>query len=168
MTTEERISMITAKRNQLDNAENAKKTAENQMRESLKNEIYSMRERIENVISIGNALNANGFLRTKGFKSDDNRLKPYGYDGSVIAEGICHHVGFMETDNKSFKFLGIDMGGACGVYDFITDGRIIVSVHESTGKHNPIVPIAHLKKFLAEFPKFESALYAWIDSEMAL
>lgn len=169
MTTSERLAMINAKRNSINNAETAKKNAEDELRSQLISQILDMGERIENVIAIGNALKDNGFLFVN-ISRNDERLKPYGYGNSVVAEGIYHHVGLMarhlKRSTNSVEYIGIIMGGACGEYDFVTDGTTVKSVHEQTKMTKP-VPISHLKQFLAEFPVYEKALYAWVDATMA-
>lgn len=172
MTTNERINMISNKRNQLDAKAKADTMTEDFLRENLSEQIRELKDRIQNVLAVGNALRENGFLAYNGWNSKDERLLPYGYNGAFLAEGIYHHVGFM-SDYRNPRLLakypisslGIRMGGACGAYDLWTDGEFISSVHESNKSIRP-VPVEHLKQFLREFPKFEAAFYAWVDANM--
>lgn len=171
MTTEERISMISAKRVNIDNAETAKKNAEDVLRSQLIAQVLDMGERIANIIAIGNALKENGFLYSSTmFNRDDNRLHKYGYEHAVLADGITHHTGLfgrcLQYSKKPIEYMGIEMGGYCGTYDFVTDGTTVKSVHEKT-KQTQEVPIKHLRQFLAEFPVYEKAFYAWVDANMA-
>ena len=184
MTTSERINKIANKRTRIDKEELDKKSAEQLNREQLTKEICDMGERIRAIIDVGNALLENDLLYKKGcsgkyiIPSDEagydryNRLSPYGYSGSPVADGIYHKVGFIHDrrfldslDEKiqPIQFIGIEMGGACGEFNFLTDGVRVIS--ESETKSQP-VPVKHLEKFLKEFPLFESALYAWIDATM--
>lgn len=164
MTTEERISMINSKREQINAKEKADAMTEDFLRENLIREIRSMRVRIMGVIETGNALKKNGFLDYDGWK--DERLKKFGYDGAIVAEGFYHHVGLMTRGGRAILNVGFRCGGACGAYDFWTDGDSVLSIHERDG-YTQKVPIAHLKQFLREFPLFESAFYAWVDANMA-
>ena len=99
-----------------------------------------------------------------------------GYDTyDFCADGFYHHVGFMECkkghwyrgENKynKIKYLGIDNGGACGVYDFYTNGDVTFFKHEETGEVKEAY-LGNMKEFLNEFDKFEAAFYKWIDSLM--
>ena len=175
MNTNDMLAKIEAKRNQLDTEAAAQRNTEAISRKKLEAEIMELWERIENIIEVGNALKKNGFLYNKEtiqYHHEDARLKPYGYEGAVIAEGIHHHVGFM-VDRTNYmdyfyspapiEYLGIRMGGACGDYDFYTNGMSICSVHEKDGRKQS-VPIKHMEKFLREFPQFESAFYAWVEA----
>lgn len=171
MTTEERISMISAKRVNINNAEIAKKNAEEILRSQLIAKVLDMGKRIESIIAIGNALKENGFLYSSTMLNrDDNRLHPYGYEHEVLADGFTHHTGLfgrcLEYSTKSIEYMGIEMGGACGMYDFVTDGTTVKSVHKKT-KQTQEIPVRHLQQFLAEFPVYEKAFYAWVDANMA-
>lgn len=168
MTLQERLNMINAKREQINGVEDAKRIAEIEQREQLDTDIQKMRERIENVIAVGNALKKNGFIYDPGRK--DKRLEKYGYPAGIVADGISHHVGLMEPyrvkrKEDDYEYIGILMGGACGSFNFYTDGRFIYSAHEATGRYQE-PPIAHMKQFVEEFPKYETALYAWIEETM--
>ena len=170
MTLQEHLNMINAKREQINGVEDAKRIAEIEQREQLDTDIQKMRERIENVIAVGNALKKNGFIHDPGRK--DKRLEKYGYPGEIVAEGINHHVGliapfYVKRKTEDYEYIGIIMGGACGKYNFYTNGTDILSTHEDTGRYQE-PPITHLKQFVDEFPKYETALYAWIEDTMKI
>ena len=175
MNCEERIKAISAKRESIARAESEKLVAEDLERDRLIAEVKSMRNRIQDVIAVGNSLKENNFLYLKSVLSEDRRLSKYGYDGGVVADGIHHHTGLMagyeHRSEPTIKWVGIRMGGACGSYDFYTDGYVVKSVldsgsrtHSNSSRWEQDVPIKHLKWFLEEFPVFEAALYAWIDN----
>lgn len=176
MNTNERINMISAKRNELNGEAKAKANAEDKLRQELIDVVRSWHDRIADVIAVGCALQDNDFLEQKHRFDRDRRLQRYGYDGAIIAEGFYHHVGFMMrmrcNTHEHPEWIGIRMGGACGCYDFYTNGIDVLSIHEDSAiwsaslqKRQP-VPIAHLQKFINEFPVYEKALYAWVDAGM--
>ena len=167
MTTSERIAMINAKRTSINNAEAEKKNAQELLRSQLIAEVLSMRERIESVIAVGNALKEARLLQKNGW-SEDKRLRPYGYEHEVIADGVTHHVGLWDygPSNAEIRYVGIAMGGYCGNYDFVTDGVSVVSRYRTQGHITQPVPVAHLQQFLKEFPEYEKAFYAWVDETM--
>lgn len=170
MNTSERINSIFAKRNELNNDAQTKALAEDKLRQELIDVVRSLHDRIADVIAVGCALQDNDFLEQKHMFDRDRRLQRYGYDGAIIAEGIYHHVGFMMrkgcNTHEHPEWIGIRMGGACGCYDFYTDGVDVLSVHEETRLQKYDVPISHLREFINEFPVFEQALYAWVDAGM--
>ena len=176
---EKRIAAITGKRASLDDADAKKKQEQENRTQDLIDEIISMGDRIKAVIEIGKHLQRNHLLPKEGWDSYDKPLKKYGYDGAMRAEGIYHHVGFMARysrvwadDSEPVCYLGIENGGANGKWDFYTDGTEVFHMHEKDYDHKSEVrptktpSIYDLEKFVREFPKFESALYAWIDNGM--
>jgi len=181
MNTNDLVSKIAAKRERLDSAENTKLCAEIEKRNALIAQICGMKDRIESILEVGNTLKENGFLywhEDTLAHGNDNRLKKYGYNGAVVAEGIHHHVGFdavfLRRTDRRIEWLAIRMGGCCGNYDFYTDGVTVKSELDSCekkytpqSKWEQDVPISHLEQFLREFPAFESAVYAWVDAEFS-
>ena len=96
--------------------------------------------------------------------------KKYGYNADFIAEGIYHHVGFFE-DSDGITRLGIENGGACGYYDLVVDefggvfGRLENSRHiVNITRKEYTRSERDMRKFLKEFPVFEKAFLAWIDT----
>jgi len=170
MNTADMISGIAAKRVQMSDAAAAKKLAEQEKRNALIAQVRGLKDRIADLIAVGNALRDNGFLYLDRFDRKDTRLEKYGYRGAVVADGIYHDTGFMAgygcRNADAIKWLGIRMGGACGSFDFYTDGVTVKSVHEDDGKRTQDVPVSHLEQFLREFPAFEHAVYAWVNAEL--
>lgn len=170
MNTSERINSIFAKRNELNNDAQTKALAEDELRQELMDAVRSLHDRIADVLAVGKALQENGFLEARRMFDRDRRLIPYGYDGGIIAEGFYHHVGFMMrkgcNTHEHPEWVGIRMGGACGSYDFYTDGVDVLSIQQDTHVQQESVPIRHIQQFLNEFPVFEKALYAWVDAGM--
>ena len=108
----------------------------------------------------------------------DVKLGKYGYDGSIVAEGFYHYVGFMGRGRVNpITAVGIYNGGACGPYDFYAavgyDQNSIdfYLLHEknTTAEEEgpkPVKDTYMLEKFADQFPKFEHAFYAWIEDGM--
>lgn len=44
---------------------------------------------------------------------------------NFFSDGFYHELGFMGYPFNYIQFLGYDMGGFCGTYDFFTDGAMI-------------------------------------------
>ena len=169
MTTEERIAIIRnkAKRDEEEYIEAI--SAEERQRNELIAQVNNLNKRIEALITLANECVNNGIgipERDHDFGSYDT-AKKYGYDAEFIAEGIRHHTGFIRTwpwyKTGNFVWVGIENGGACGCYDFYTNGDEVFSIHEEN--HSKEKPrIRDMQKFLKEFPVFEKAFYNWIDS----
>lgn len=157
----DRVALIEKKKIDLDLAAEQKRKATENERQRLVCQILSLGDRIGELLRVGIALNANGFLQKNHSWAKDERLKSYGYNYEMVSEGFYHHVGFSPVGNR----LKILMGGACGNYDFETDGMTVSSRNPRNGATQP-VPIDHLKQFLKEFPVFEQAVYKWIDGGM--
>lgn len=66
---------------------------------------------------------------------------------------------------KSVKieYLGIVEGGACGIWDFYTNGTKTFLKHEENGSIKG-AELKYLNDFLNEFDIFEKAFYKWVDS----
>ena len=90
-----------------------------------------------------------------------------GYNSyNFMADGFYHHVGFIrprKSETEEIEYLGIIGGGACGIYDFYTNGIEIFLKHENTGEYK-CAQLKHLDRFLNEFDLFEKSFYKWIDS----
>lgn len=179
---EKRIAAISAKRIALNDAEAIKKQQEEDRTNELIGKIIAMGDRIAMLIEVGNHLLKNGLFpheKDVGLCGFHAVLEKYGYTGTFHASGICHHVGFMVKhdwqgvrQNQTIRYIGIQNGGANGKWDFYTDGTEVFHMHEWDYGHQyenrptKRPSIYDLEKFVSEFPKFESAVYAWIDSEM--
>lgn len=173
MTLEERLAIISNKAEKDKVEEYNKKVNLENATENALNRIKELTPRIKDLITLVNKCIDLGIdLPTP---SETTKLGyGNGYDGySFCAEGFYHHVGFMDCkkgwwyreENKYNKveYLGIYNGGACGVYDFYTNGTKTFYKRERTGEIiNP--DLSDVKKFLKEFDLFEAAFYKWIDS----
>lgn len=179
---EKRIAAITGKGASLDDAKAKKEQEEKEETERLICDIQAMRDRIAELIEVGNHILQNGLFpqeRDVGLRGFRAKLEKYGYNGTFHASGIAHHVGFMVKWNhmgvrkdQTIRYIGIENGGANGKWDFYTDGTEVFHMHEWDYDHQyenrpkKTPSIYDLEKFIREFPKFESAVYAWIDNGM--
>lgn len=134
--------------------------------------IQALKPRIDELIKIGNACLENGIELNSYHNSGwFNRSNDCYERGTFVTNGISHRVGFVQTwgqhskGSHSFVELGIDNGGACGRYDFRTDGEKVYFVNEDdkTDIKGPSQRMRDLKEFLEEFETFETAFYAYID-----
>ena len=179
---EKRIAAINGKRAILDDVAAKKQQEEKEKTERLIAAVVSMGDRIAELIEIGNHILNNGLFPNEtgvgccGFHAV---LEKHGYNGTFHASGIAHHVGFMVKHDwqgvrrdKPIRYIGIKNGGANGKWDFYTDGTEVFHMHEWDYDHQyenrprKTPSIYDLEKFIRDFPKFESALYAWIDNGM--
>ncbi len=163
-TFSERIMIINGKV-QRDEQEKKKKQLDKENKiEKLRNDIYELKERIDDLIKLANYCIEKGVKIPEeegsfGVKSGEK----YGYPHEFFAEGFYHHTGFMGRAKEPIKYLGIYNGGACGIYDFYTNGDETFSIHRKT-KEITEAKIQDMKQFLSEFEQFESAFYNWIES----
>lgn len=163
MTKEDRLAIIRGKAEKDKQAQLDAKKAEDALRELLVKQIDDLTERIETVLVLANECLKNGVKIPEGKFSKYDSGKQYGYPYEFIAEGIYHHTGIIKCGDK-FTHLGINNGGACGCYDFWTNGISTFSVHEN--RRNDIQPprIKDMEKFLEEFDIFEKGFLNFIDS----
>ncbi len=89
----------------------------------LTKQILSLKPRIDELIATGNACVKNGIpLKGRGFGCHE------GYDThQFYTNSLSHLVGFVHSKEEPITKLGIFAGGACGDWDFYTDG---VEVYE--------------------------------------
>lgn len=87
----------------------------------------------------------------------------YSYvQGTFVSNGMYHRVGFI-LNSGHISYVGIINGGACGIYDFVTDGEKIAYVRQNS--NDTRVPgIEDLEKFVNGFDEFEKQFYSYIDS----
>lgn len=167
MNTEDRIAIIKNKAIKNDREKQEAVNAEKTRRDELINIIKGMKERIETILLLANTCIENKIKIPQTL--DYNAGKEWGYPYEFIAEGIRHHVGLIATwDNYRnsvvCKYIGINNGGACGCYDFWTNGTVVKAVHEDNRSDIKIPRICDLEQFIREFPGFESGFLKWIDS----
>lgn len=175
MTLEERLELISNRAKKNKDEEREKEMEVNNKTSEAMREIEKLKPRIKALITLGNKCIEEGI----DFP-DSYGTKKFGYgDGwhsyDFCADGIYHHVGFMECKKgcwyrgeskyNKIEYLGIENGGACGVYDFYTNGAVTFFKREETGEVKE-ADLKNMKKFLKEFDKFEAAFYKWIGSLM--
>ena len=126
--------------------------------EALTKQILDLQPRIAELIDVGNACLKNGIKL-----ECDTRFKLGGRSAGFIAEGICHHVGFIKPWNESTIYeMGIINGGWFGDFDFHTDGRKMYSVSEKGGDYSE-ARIEDMRKFVKDFDEFEQQFYDYVD-----
>lgn len=148
-----------------DNEATIKRAAEEQTQNkinSLISQIQTLKPRIDELIATGNAcLQSNIPLTGQAFGLRE------GYDtNQFFTNSWSHLVGFVGNPHRQschIEFLGINAGGACGSYDFRTDGEHVFSVHENNPGDIVAPSIGDMKRFLNRFEEFESAFYAYVD-----
>lgn len=175
MTIEERMVRLENKVRR-DEDEKARREKEARIEQILlKEQIGLLEGRIKEILALANKCIELGIEipESEPFSHKRYAGKAYGYDADFVADGIWHHVGFYRTWGCSYKrpyaYLAILNGGACGPWDFVTDGMQILAVsnrdYYDDDDHETGQPRTEdMKKFLREFPVFESAFLKWIDS----
>lgn len=175
VTLEERLALL---EKGAEAKEKRKLEEERKLKEDTQNAFMRVQElapRIQALIALGNKCIETGIglpestVTTKFGYGD-------GYDSyNFISDGFYHHVGFMDCKitcgwgRKNYKpykeivYLGIKEGGACGVWDFYTNGTEAFLKHQQT-KEVKSAELRYLNSFLRDFFVFEKAFYAWVDS----
>ena len=153
-----RVNAIAAFAQRREDEAVAKEKALQQQVESYIKQIRELKPRIDELLTVGNAcLKHNIPLTGQAWGGHE------GYDTHQFFTNCWSHlVGFVHNKDNSITHLGIFAGGACGSYDFYTDG---FEVYDRCGKTGEIVTpnVWHLKRFVAEFDKFENELYKYVD-----
>lgn len=166
MTLEERMQIIENKANK-DREEKNRAAQEKKDKTILAIEqVKELTPRIHALITLANKCITEGIA----FPAPEETTK-YGYgDGyrsyNFLADGINHHVGFMDarySNVTEIKYLGINNGGYCGVWDFYTNGEKTFLKHENDCTVKD-AELSHINAFLKEFSVFEEAFYKWVDS----
>lgn len=137
----------------------AKEVAIQQQIEDYKKKIQTLKPRIVQLIEVGNACVKYGIPLTGQTWGGHE-----GYDTHQFYTNCWSHlVGFVDDKGLAITYLGIDAGGACGCYDFRTNGDLIYDIHEQT-KEIVEPSTYHLKHFLERFDEFESEFYKYVDN----
>lgn len=150
-----RLGKILAHSQKLRDEETRQKEAAEQERLMTLEKVTALKPRIQRLIMLANACN-------EAQLKLPSEMKGYGY--STMAEGFYHHLGFMGRGRMPITHLGIYAGGACGSWDFYTDGINTFDQDERNDAIRQNASIGHMKQFLEEFETFESAFLKWIDS----
>lgn len=127
-------------------------------RENLMNTIRTLQPRIKELIDVGNACLVNNIeLTGRSWGGHE------GYDThQFITNCWSHLVGFVSNNKSAIFELGINAGGACGSWDFRTDGNKIYDIHEGTHEQRP-ASLEHLQNFVDKFDEFEESFYRYVD-----
>lgn len=168
MTLQERMALIEGKAAADRKAEEDKQAAEERRTADALAKVKALTPRIQALIALGNKCIEQGVE----FPASSETVKfgyGHGYNSySFLADGFYHHLGFMDVNRNrkqsTIKYLGFDEGGACGSWDFYTNGEETFLRHEKDKdlKKEPKYPF--IEDFLKEFDSFESAFYKWIDT----
>ena len=130
--------------------------------------ILSLRERIEQILETGNACLQYGIPIWKNTHNFDGARY---INGCFESDGIHHQLGFINLHNKygdpkpkEYKYIGFEMGGAWGYYDFWTNGIDIWDVNENNREDKKVASLEHINEFLSKFDRFEKMFYEYVDS----
>lgn len=139
--------------------ENNKQILEEQEKKTLIEQIRSLKPRIDQLLDVGNA------CRDAEIPLTGQAWGGYeGYDTNQFVTNCWSHlVGFVNP-NKAYPIteMGINAGGACGEWDFRTNGVQVYELSERT--HATQDPqIGHMRRFLKEFDHFEESFYSYVD-----
>lgn len=122
-------------------------------------QIQALKPRIDELLAVGNA------CLESGIPMDGS--DQYGNEGynthQFFTNSWSHLVGFVGNGPNNaggIEYLGINAGGACGKWNFRTNG---VDIFEQSGTEVQGPQIGHMKRFVKEFDEFESAFYAYVD-----
>lgn len=129
--------------------------------EELTEKIRVLKPRIKELIEVGNACLVNGIeidKYGKRFYSDYDSYEK----GTFVTNGISHRLGFVIQRGQAIFEIGFNAGGACGQWDFRTDGNKVYDVHEKTKEHRE-ASLEHMQTFINKFDEFEMAFYRYVD-----
>lgn len=164
-----RIAIIAAKKaiNEYDEA--TRKAQEESMLKAAEEKILSMKDRIQDLITVGNALYDGGFLFVENGCSGywkSISLINYGYNGFVVNSHDGKTVGLfpgysMPKDNP-IHYLSMFVNDCAYLR---TDGNTVEIYNQYNEKRKSL---KEFERFLVEFPKFESAFYKWFDENFKI
>lgn len=171
MNLEKRLDMIRKKSEDIkkENEIEIKRIREEQA--NLLRKIRELQPRIAELIIVANSCIDNGF-------EFPERTSKYGYGFEkgnsyhFIADGIYHHVGFMNVEKgwwrkdepkyRKAEYVGVINGGFCGQWDFYINGNEFFIQHQET-KERKQPCHSQLSDFINEYDRFEQAFYRWLD-----
>ena len=158
MTVEERMAMIDAK---VENEKRKKAKEEEDLAnetERLMEQIRELKPRIDDLIKLANYARRNGIeINYRDVRNEDYK------HGTFVSNGWSHVVGFL--DDCPIKYVGQMAGGACGKWNFATNGNAIFDFAGRICDERQEPDIQHMKHFLERFPVFEEEFYKYIDSK---
>lgn len=157
----DRLNNIANFRKNQEISEQNKKIEQELERERLIGEIKLLKPRIDRLLEVGNACQNVGIsLMGKAWGGHE------GYDtNQFFTNSWSHLVGFVGR-GKDIPIIemGINGGGACGQWNFRTDG---IRVYEVSGEKTQGPQIHHMRKFLTNFDVMEKAFYDYVDKVTA-
>lgn len=138
-------------------------------------EIKELKNEIQGIIRIGN------LCLTEGIETNPSNKNPYRKctyeDGSYETDAIDHQLGFYPNSYHRnickcthYSYIGYRMGGACGNWDFITNGEVVLAVpHEDCykpqfGDKFKTPDLMMCRRFLKDFNNFKEVFYDYIIS----
>ena len=160
MTLAERKQLIDCKVKRDNDKKVSEAARESTAIENYTNQILEWKPRIDELIDLANYARENDISLGKAHIGSNRQCYECGY---FYSDGISHLVGFI--NDPVIKELGIIAGGACGQWNFYTDGEFI---YEENGKGEKREPqLSHLEKFVKNFLEFEEEFYKYIDKVCA-
>lgn len=140
---------------------NAKNIAiqEQHTRETLIAQIQALKPRIAELIETAQACVENGIYL---FGNENSRTGNVWHKIGFIADHTYHKTGFLRSadEKKEFVCMGILAGGACGNWNFATDGDVVRDYYRDETQEPSL---EHLQQFVDEFDDFEETFYAYVD-----
>lgn len=153
-----------------DKAAEEQREAEVREIQQLEDKIKLLKPNIENIIKVYRHAVKNGIKFNYNCSTNTDVDKVHS-SGDFVADSFCHRLGlildgtFKKEGYYDIKdYLGIRGGGACGDYDFITNGDYSANKNRTT-KHETVPTLSYLRRFVNEFPIFESDFYAYIEKK---
>ena len=140
----------------------AKEQALQKELDGCKKEIAKLKPRIDELISVANACIENG-IEIDGTRRSFGSSYDTWEKGTFVTNSISHKVGFVFTRQNKITLMGINAGGACGKWDFRTDGEHTFSANEDDLTRTTEPLLHHCKEFLEKFDEFETAFYNYVD-----
>ena len=139
------------------------KEQENLGKELIK-KVKGYEPRIKELIETANACIENGIEINAYGNSLDSYEDKY-EKGTFVTNSITHRLGFVRPTKRfeAIKELGINAGGACGNWDFRTDGVKVYSLNNADKKAKSKPSVEHMKLFIGWFDYFETAFYDYVD-----
>ena len=128
--------------------------------ERLIEQIKELKPRIDDLIELAN------YAKRNGIEIDHRDVNHEDYEhGTFISNGWSHVVGFIKAPKDAdIIYMGQIAGGACGSWNFATDGEEVFDYHENDGrKREP--SIEHMKHFIKRFQECEKAFHKYIEDK---
>ena len=173
MTLEERLNAIQKESNLREQEQQEKEQQEkNDYVESM-DKLVALSQRIKDILKVANECLKNGIqlpypASDYGYHQDDCLYTPK--ISGFVSNGWSHWVGFMGRGIRNhYSYLGFYNGGACGSYDFYTNGDVPFEISHNEDAENSNAQRykpqkKHIDHFVDRFNHFEECFYKWVDS----